>query len=447
MKNQSSKFKEVFFWPEFQLIWALIATIVALIVINSASFANLGLWMIVADAALFLIIIALSALGIYTSAKKDRDTSVERNELNSILEELNDGLIVYEADFRVIFFNPAAERIFRLDAKAVVGHAFSPRDVEREGWRTLTQVVFPTLAPRVVARTKENEYPQIVDISFTDPPLEFRVTTAPIVDERGSTLAFMKIIRDRTSQVLALRSKSEFVTVASHQLRGPVTDISWALQSLTNIQGLDDTNKMILDTALAASQSLLRRIEDLLNIAKMEDGQFGYKFEDADIADFISKVLIEVLPAAQKAGIKIYFDRPQEPLPHVEIDPRRLSLALTNLLENAVRYNVENGEVTVKVDKMQDKPFVVVSVKDTGIGIPPEAIEKLFNKFYRADNALKRQTEGSGLGLYIAKGIVNAHGGQIWAESELNRGTTISFALPTDPNLVPKTEIGAEDLF
>ena len=108
---------------------------------------------------------------------------------------------------------------------------------------------------------------------------------------------------------------------------------------------------------------------------------------------------------------------------------------------------MENGEVTVKVDKMQDKPYVVVSVKDTGIGVPPEAMEKLFNKFYRADNALKRQTEGSGLGLYIAKGIVNAHGGQIWAESELNRGTTISFALPTDPNLVPKTEVGAEDFF
>jgi signal transduction histidine kinase len=74
-------------------------------------------------------------------------------------------------------------------------------------------------------------------------------------------------------------------------------------------------------------------------------------------------------------------------------------------------------------------------------------MEKLFNKFYRADNALKLQTEGSGLGLYIAKGIVNAHGGQIWAESELNRGTTISFALPTDPNLVPKTEVGAVDFF
>ena len=431
-------------WPEFQVIWILIVLVAVEFVLD---FYIKALWVPYAAGALLLLIFVVAAASVYFSSKKDRDTSVERSELNSILESLSDALIVYEADFRVIFFNPAAERIFKLDAKSVLGHIFSPRDVEREGWRTLIQVVFPSLAPRVMARTKEGEYPQVVDISFTDPPLEFRITTAPVTDGSGTPLAFMKIVRDRTAQVLAMRSKSEFVTVASHQLRGPVTDISWALQSLNNIEGLDETNKVILSTALAASQNLLRRIEDLLNIAKMEDGQFGYKFEDTDIVEFVAKELEEILPSAQKAGIKIYFDRPSESLPHVMIDHKRLSLAITNLLENAIRYNIENGEVTVKVDKMQDKPFVVLSVKDTGIGIPPEAIEKLFNKFYRADNALKRQTEGSGLGLYIAKGIVNAHGGQIWAESELNRGTTISFALPTDPNLVPKNEVGAEDLF
>jgi signal transduction histidine kinase len=421
-----------------------LAIVIALFIFDLIVFAS---WASYIDGALLIVVLALSGASVYRSARLDRDTSIERSELNSILGSLGDALIVYEADFRVIFFNPAAERIFKLDAKSVMGHVFSPRDVEREGWRTLIQVIFPSLAPRVIARTKEGDYPQVVDISFTDPPLEFRVTTAPVGDDPQRPLAFMKIVRDRTSQVLALRSKSEFVTVASHQLRGPVTDIDWALQSLNNAEGLDETNKSIVTNALGASQSLLRRIEDLLDIAKMEDGQFGYKFVDADISDFIAKVLEDVLPAAQKAGIKIYFDRPADALPHVTIDPARLALALTNLLENSIRYNVENGEVTVKVDKMQDKPFVVVSVKDTGIGIPPEAIEKLFNKFYRAENAEKRQTEGSGLGLYIAKGIVNAHGGQIWAESELNRGTTISFALPTDPNLVPKNEVGAEDFF
>ena len=424
------------------MVWALLAVIIVAFVLDLKVW---GSWVVYADGVLLAVLFALSALSVYRVAKISRDTSVERSELKSILGSLGDGLIVYEADFRVIFFNPAAERIFKLDAGTVIGHVLSPRDVEQDGWRTLIQIIFPSLAPRVIIRTKEGVYPQIADVSFTDPLLEFRVTTAPVTGENGNSLAFMKIIQDRTAQIIALRSKSEFVTVASHQLRGPVTDISWALQSLSGLTGLDEGNKAILDHALGASQSLLRRIEDLLDIAKMEDGQFGYKFEDADISDFVAKVLGDVLPAAQKAGVKIYFDRPTESLPHVMIDPKRLSLALVNLLENAIRYNVENGDVTVKVDKMQDKPFVVVSVKDTGIGIPPEAVSKLFNKFFRADNAMKEQTEGSGLGLYIAKGIIAAHGGQIWAESELNRGTTISFALPTDPNLVPKTEVGGED--
>ncbi len=160
--------------------------------------------------------------------------------------------------------------------------------------------------------------------------------------------------------------------------------------------GLSESNKLIVANALAASQGLLRRIEGLLNISKMEEGQFGYQFEETNIVDFVGKILADVLPAARKAGVKIYFDRPAGGLPRVMIDPNRLSLALTNILENAVRYNVENGEVIVKVDVMPGKPFLEVSVKDTGIGIPPEAIEKIFSKFYRADNAMKSPDRGVG---------------------------------------------------
>ncbi len=299
----------------------------------------------------------------------------------------------------------------------------------------------------MIARSKEGEYPQVVDLSFTDPVFEFRVTTAPIDDENGARLAFMKIIRDRTAQIGALRARTEFVTVASHQLRGPLTDINWALEALAQAPELSESNKGIVENATAASHGLLERIEGLLNISKMEEGQVGYKFEETDIADFIGKILAGVLPGARTAGVKLYFDRPQKEIPKVMVDANRLSITLTNILENAVRYNVENGEVIVKVDTVPEKPFVEVSVHDTGIGIPPEAIEKLFTKFYRADNAVKSQTEGSGLGLYMAKNIILAHGGQIWAESELNRGTTIHFTLPTDLNLIPKREVGTEEVY
>lgn len=445
MKNDGiSKFKDVIVWPEFRATWVLLALVIAAIALGFYGLSSLLGWI---EGGLLVIVFAMVFASMYRAARMDRDTNVERSELRSILGSLNDALIVYEKDFRTIFFNPAAERLFKINAQSIVGHVLAPQDVEKEGWRTLIQVIFPSLAPRVMARTKEGEYPQMLDISFSDPQLEFRVTTAPVLDDAGNPLAFMKIIRDRTTQINAVRSRSEFVTVASHQLHGPVTDINWALETLGRSANLSDDDKMVVDSALAVSRGLIRRVEDLLNIAKMEDGQFGYNFENSDIVEFVGKILADVLPAARKAGVKVYFDRPATALPHVMIDPKRLSLALVNILENAIRYNIENGEVLVKVDKIPEKPFIGVSVKDTGIGIPPESMGKLFNKFYRAENAARAQTEGSGLGLYIAKSIVMAHGGQIWAESELNRGTVISFALPTDPNLVPRREVGLEDYF
>jgi len=439
-----SQWKNIITWQEFWIAWVLCAIIVAAGIMAAIFIASPLSWV---EVGLLAIVLVLTFTSIYRSSSVDRNTSVERNELKSILASISDALIVYEKDFRVIFFNPAAEHLFKIQAGDAMGHIFSPQDVEKAGWKIMTQVVFPSLAPRVLMRTGENAIPQVVDISFADPQLEFRVTTAPVMDNQGNTLAFLKIIRDRTAQIEALRSRSEFIAVASHQLRGPVTDINWALQTLASDATIGETNKLIVENAFAASQNLLRRIEDLLNIAKMEDGQFGYDFKDTDISNFVEMVLGEVLPAAKKTGVKIYFDRPTTPLPRVMLDEKRLSLAFVNVLENAIRYNVENGEVIVKIDSMPGKPFLVVSVKDSGIGIPPESIQKLFTKFYRADNAVKTQTEGSGLGLFIAKSIVTAHGGEIWAESELNRGTTVSFSIPTDSNLIPKRETGLESLF
>ena len=445
MEKGTSKFKEIILWPEFQVAWILFAIIAAAFVLDVTVFS--GGWLLWIEGGLLFLVLVLVVVTAYRAAATDRNTKIERSELKSILGTLDDALIVYDEAFNAIFFNPSAERLFKLNAKNVMGHTFVPQDVERDGWKTLIQIIFPSLAPRVVTRSKEGEYPQVLDVSFNDPALELRVTTAPIKDDDGRMLAFMKIVRDRTAQIAAMKSRSEFVSVASHQLRGPVTDISWALDSLARAVELTDNDKLIVQNAAAASRGLLRRIEDLLNISKMEEGQFGYNFEEADILDFIGKILADILPAARKAGVKVYFDRPSTALPKVMVDPKRLSLVMVNLLENAIRYNVENGEIIVKADALPGKPFVEISIKDTGIGIPPESMEKVFTKFYRADNALKAQTEGSGLGLYIVKTIVNAHGGEIWVESELNRGTTVHFTLPTDLNLIPKHEQGPAEEF
>lgn len=438
MNEGLSKFKGALTWPEFRVVWVLIAIIAAAFAVDVVMVTSV--YLLIVEAALLLAALVLLTSTVYRAAQAERDTKIVRIELANILENSSDAIVVYEADFRVLFFNAAAERFFQLHAASIIGHVFKPQDIEQQGWRTLMQVIFPSLAPRVIARSKEGEYPQVADISFSNPDFELRVATVPLKDENGTVFAFMKTIANRTAVIAAMRSKSEFVTVASHQLRNPVTDITWALESLTSAPELAAGTKDIVENALAASHGLLRRIEDLLNIAKIEEGGFGYHFEESDVMDFLSKVLTDVLPAAKKAGVKLYFDRPSHDLPHVMIDAKQLSLALVNLLENAIRYNIENGTITVKADQVAGKPFVAVSVKDTGIGIPPEDVPKLFAKFYRAQNAMKLQTEGSGIGLYIAKSIVNAHGGEIWVESEYGRGTTITFTVPTDPNLIPKHE-------
>jgi two-component system sensor histidine kinase VicK len=443
MKNTSAQFKNIITEPGFRMVWASLVVFVAAFAI-SAYFLPTPLVLI--EAGLFCILFVFLFASVYGAVRTSKETAIERNELQSILNGLDDAIIVYDDRFNVIFFNPAAERLFKIKADVVLGHTLVPQDVERAGWQTLVQVIFSSLAPRVVVRSKEGASPEVVDLSFSDPAIELRVTTAPIMEEKGKKLAFMKIIRDRTGEIAALRSNTEFVTIASHQLRGPLTNINWALQSLEQSAHMADTDKLIVTTAAAAGRNLLRRVDDLLTVAKIDEGHFGYNFEEANIVDFLGTILNDVLPQARTAGVKIFFDRPTVDLPRVMIDPKQLSVAVVNIMENAIRYNVENGEVIVKVVKDDKKPFIAVTVRDTGIGIPKESVKQIFMKFFRADNAGKLQTEGSGLGLYIAKGIVVAHGGDISAESELNRGTIITFTIPTDPALVPKRETGAEYL-
>ncbi len=436
------KIQDAVRWPELRMVWFLFALLIAAIVLN---FTFLPLPTSLITPGLLIIVGALVFVSVYRAAKSDRQNRIERNELKAILFSLEDSLIVYDKDFRAIFFNPAAENLFKLNAGMVAGHQFLPQDVEKPAWRLLAQVVFPSLAPTVVSRSRAGEYPQIVDLSFTEPVLELRVYTSSISDEKSELVGFMKIIRNRTRELSMIKSKSEFLTVASHQLRTPATELSWALQTLNSTeQSLSETGKTIVETALVSSKQLVRIVEDLLNIAKIEEGHFGYKFESNDIVEFINKILVEVVPLARKAGVKIYFDRPKELLPKLMIDSQKLSLALSNILENSIRYNSENGEVIVKVEKVPDQLFLEVSIKDTGIGIAQEDLAKLFAKFFRTENAMKLQTEGSGLGLYIAKNIIQAHGGRIWAESEIGRGSVFHFTLPTDPSLMPQHEVAIE---
>lgn len=406
-------------FTHFPLLWFIISCVLFSALIGGAFFVGLS----------------------FTDCRKEKEYEEER--VGKLVENVNDAVIVYDKDFKVLVWNRMAEDIFKLSRKDAVGTVISPEKISDPSFKTIVQAIFPSLAPSVVRRSAPGEYPQIMDISFSDPALELTVSTDRILDKEGNPAGFLKVIKNRTREVELLRSKSEFITVAAHQLRTPLTAVHWIFETFVKSESLAPADKELVANGLTASAKLLKIVNDLLDVSKIESGKFGYSFTEIDIGVFMDDLLRNANLLAKKYGVSLYFDRPKIPV-IIHGDPQKLGIAFSNLIDNAIKYNVKNGQVVVKIEPYPNRPYIQITVKDTGIGMSKEALSKLFSKFFRGENVIKEQTEGSGLGLYIVKNIILRHGGNISADSSLGRGSTFYVVLPTDPALIPPREVAME---
>jgi signal transduction histidine kinase len=224
----------------------------------------------------------------------------------------------------------------------------------------------------------------------------------------------------------ASRMKSEFVSIVSHQLRSPLTNLKWTLDLLLNNDIGDkrvEYYKILKDNSLRMEEL----IDNLLIVSKIEQGKFPAKKEELSVGELIVAAAKGLEQFAQGAGIKVTLDI-QTDLPRAMLDKFQLGLILDNLLNNAIRYTKKQGEVAIKLLKKRGKFLCIV--KDNGIGIPKEDQKFIFQKFFRASNAQQYQTQGTGLGLYIAKRIAGSSGGKIGFSSQENKGSTFWFTLP-----------------
>jgi len=425
------------------LNWLFLILILAALVI---SFFYLPVFWLLINTAL---LISLGILVFFNAAQTENASlslKIEKLRLNKIINNVHEGILAYDQNFKVLVFNPAAEQIFNLRAAEIIGQSFTLK-VKRNfspKLKPLLTILFPALATTIIRRSMPGIYPQIIDISFDDPPLDIQIVTNKIIDNNGKILGFVKLIHDKTRELSLLKSKGEFITVASHQLRTPLSGLKWAIESLKKAP-LESEQKELVLNASAAINRLMKVTEDLLDVAKIEEGKFGYNFQEIDITQFLEDALTQAKPIANQYNIKLYFEKPSEPIEKIKIDPQKLAMVLSNLIDNAIKYNIPNGEVVVKIEKQTNKPYLKISIQDTGIGIEKDKINKMFTKFFRAENATKVAVEGTGLGLYISKNIIRRHGGTIWVESIINRGTTFHFTLPTNPTLIPVKEIIYEE--
>ncbi|OGZ19158.1 MAG: hypothetical protein A2Z68_01035 [Candidatus Nealsonbacteria bacterium RBG_13_38_11] len=225
------------------------------------------------------------------------------------------------------------------------------------------------------------------------------------------------------------RMKSEFVSVVSHQLRSPLSNLKWVIELLMSGRVCPVAEKQIEYFRILRENGkrMSELVSDLLTVSRIEQGRLPLQKEKASLKDLVEKIIKETEILAKASNVEVEFISADN-LPQIIFDPSQVKMAIANLLENAIRYAKAKGSVKINLKKENGKLYL--EVKDNGVGIPGKDQKYIFQKFFRSENAKKHQTEGSGLGLYIAKSIIEKSGGKIGFISKENKGSTFWFTLP-----------------
>jgi signal transduction histidine kinase len=231
---------------------------------------------------------------------------------------------------------------------------------------------------------------------------------------------------DITARKEAERMKSDFVSFVSHQLRTPISGMSWMLELAEHASALPDEARSYVADARESAARLASLVNDLLDVSRLESGRIPLQIEPVNLAALTESVIAEAQALVRDKGHELDMASTGPRL--VPADEQLLRQVVANLLSNAIKYTPAGGRINVRV--AQDNGFVRWAVTDSGIGIPEGAQSRLFEKFYRADNAVATETEGTGLGLHLVRLIVEQFGGHVWVESGEGRGATFGFALP-----------------
>jgi signal transduction histidine kinase len=268
-----------------------------------------------------------------------------------------------------------------------------------------------------------------VTINHGGQELTYKVLTAKVIDHKGQYLGVMKIFYNLTREKIIDKLKSEFISIAAHQLRTPLSAIKWVIKMILDgdVGKLNLEQEKLLFKGYQSNERIINLVNDMLNVSRIEDGRFGYSFNRDDFIEVLEAVIDGQATIMERKKIKFTLTKPKK-MPLIYMDKQKIELALQNLLENAVKYTPEYGKIELAVEVGDS--LVKMIIKDNGVGIPDKEQGKLFSKFFRAENVVRMQTEGSGLGLFITKNIIKKHGGEITFTSKEGKGTQFVFTLP-----------------
>ena len=389
---------------------------------------NSSTWALFISGALILVLFVRNSAKLL---KASSDLTKERDHMASIFNVLTDGIVEYDSINRIILVNPKAEEIFGVKNEKLRGLDLSKEENSR--LKTVYEIV-------TFDSSKGRQF--IFEMNGEKIFLEISTASVSYTGEKK----FVKILRDQTRFMELQRIKSEFISVAAHQLRTPLSAIKWALKILLDGESgdLEPSQKGFVEKAYISNDRMIELVSDLLDVSRIEEGRFGYEFKEADFKEVLGEVIRSSEIRAKERTIKLELKEIKGTPTRFTFDPQRIQIVLSNLIDNAIKYTPPGG--LVSMGYRQNGAFLEVSVSDSGIGIPDNHRGRVFGKFFRADNAVKFQTEGSGLGLFIAKNIVKRHGGSMWFSSELGKGSTFYFNIPLKKEFIPADEKPLESL-
>lgn len=341
----------------------------------------------------------------------------QNSRTGSLIESLSDGVIMFNAEKNIVLMNPRASQYTGIPiASPSINDVYS-LFVEYD----IAGMINRSLLNGETAHLEEI----VMEKNF------YELFIIPVKDVYGKIVGGAIIFHDITSLKKIDKMKTEFVSVASHQLRTPLTAIKLFTDMLIReeVGKLNPEQAEYLSNVHESTERMVRLVNDLLNVTRIESGRLRINPEQINVKVFIEGIIAEAKPLAREKNTKI-ISAYDSTLPIVPLDQNLMRQVIQNLLVNAIRYAREkNGTVALDVKK-NDEEFFTITVRDNGIGIPADVQDRIFEKFFRANNAIKSVTEGTGLGLYVSKMIVESSGGKIWFESIDGKGTTFFVKLP-----------------
>lgn len=356
-----------------------------------------------------------------------------------ILSAIEDGVVIVGRDNVIHLFNPAASKLTGWPAAEAVGLNFSSViNVADEHGNAYQASEHPFMKALTSGQVIKDSRGTLVTKSGKKVPVSMIVSPVNEADGQPAK-SVVGVMRDVTAEKAEENRRSEFISTASHEMRTPIAAIEGYLSLALNekVSSIDDRARSYLKKAHDATKHLGELFQDLLTSSRAEDGRIASYPQVVELGEIVQQLSDTARFTAQQKGLELKFvigqppgikgDKVIRPLFYCNVDPNRLREVIQNLIDNAVKYTME-GSITVSITG--DSSVVQIQVRDTGSGIPEEDIPHLFQKFYRVDSSMTRTVGGTGLGLYIAKKIVELYNGRIWVESQLGKGSTFYVNLP-----------------